>query len=393
MDKISIVMPIPFNSSRECIQYIPIIQTIKEKGRFGSFYGLKTKFDKNIVSNYECNIHLTMWPYMKAKFFKLLKKRNNYPKYFSFFIRLETFDYWASKKIKRDSAQIIYIDMLLPKTAIEAKKAGKTVVVMTGNSNPAREYSRIIQEYEKYKIKNKYLYGDKKYRDRCILSLENCDYFIAISKVSAETYRNADYDMSKCRVIPKTGTDFKIYKCAQNIERKKAFVTTAFHCFIKGTHRLLCAWEKARIQDISLHVVGPLNDDMKEFVEKYGPFENVIFDGAMRREELIEFYKNLDAVGILLSLSEGAGRVTPEMMSFGFPMIVSPDATCDMILDNYNGFVVDPEDENEIIVRLKWFAEDWENVHSLNDNVYSSVVNQTLNDFAIDVAQLLLAIK
>ena len=70
---------------------------------------------------------------------------------------------------------------------------------------------------------------------------------------------------------------------------------------------------------------------MKEFIKTYGPFQNVRYVGF--QGDLRSWYQDYDAVGVLMSLSEGAGRTTPEMMSFGFPMITSPDATCDIVKD------------------------------------------------------------
>ena len=153
---------------------------------------------------------------------------------------------------------------------------------------------------------------------------------------------------------------------------------------------MLLAWRRADIKDIPLLIVGNMCEDMKEFIEKYGPFENVIFVGA--RYDLNEWYKNYDAVGILLSLSEGAVRVTPELMSFGFPMIVSEDATCDLVKDQENGFIVNPFDEEEIAEKIKYFAQNWENVHEMNLSVLKSINNRTITDYSLEVADYLMSL-
>ena len=136
-------------------------------------------------------------------------------------------------------------------------------------------------------------------------------------------------------------------------------------------------------------IVGQLCEDMQEFIDKNGPFDNVQFMGYIRGD-LADFYKRYDAVGVLMSFSEGAVRTTPELMSFGFPMIVSPDATCDIVKDGYNGFIVNSTDEDRLVERLQYFAADWNRVHSLRDNVLNSIAHRTVKDFSIEVADYLM---
>ena len=93
-----------------------------------------------------------------------------------------------------------------------------------------------------------------------------------------------------------------------------------------------------------------------------------------------------------MSLSEGAVRVTPEMMSFGFPMIVSPDATCDLVIDGYNGRIVDPFDGDGLVKALRYFADDWNRVYALRQNVLDSVRKRTTKDFSEELGEYLLSL-
>ena len=93
-----------------------------------------------------------------------------------------------------------------------------------------------------------------------------------------------------------------------------------------------------------------------------------------------------------MSLSEGAGRTTPEMMSFGFPMITSPDATCDIVKDGENGYIIESDNEEGLAERLRWFAEDWNRVHAMRANVLMSVSQRTVFDYSCELAQFMLSI-
>ena len=232
-----------------------------------------------------------------------------------------------------------------------------------------------------------HIYGDKRYKQTVKASFDLADYIISISEVAENTYRSAGYDMNKfCRILL-TGTDFPTQENIVETGKEKVFITTAFHNFIKGTHRLLLAWKEAQIKDKKLLVVGRLCEDMQEFIKKYGPFENVQFIGQINN--LKEWYMQYDAVGVLISLSEGAVRVTPEMMSFGFPMIVSPDATCDIVRDGYNGKIVDPFDQDGLVEVLQYFAGDWNHVYELRGQVLDSVARRTVKDYSLELGAFL----
>ena len=388
MKKISIIFPADFASERDIAQYKPTVDLISGQGRMCKYYGIsKSSPDKGkVYAN-------SYYPYFVSRIYSILLKILKLPAHKAFLMRLELFDRFAAVRASADDSSVVLVDMMLPRTASACKNMGKTVVVYTGSSFPGRECARIHEEYEKYGIKSNTLFGDKRYKEKCCASLNICDYYIAITEVSAKTYFNAGYSKDKCVVIPKNGTDFEIYRDAATTQTgERAFVSTAFHSFSKGTHRLLDAWNNLKSDSAKLYIIGDLHDDMREFIKKYGPFKNVVFTGPLSRDQMREMYKKLDAVGILMSLSEGAGKVTPEMMSFGFPQIVSPDATCDLIIDGFNGFIVETEDTAGLVNKLKWFAEDWNRVHEMRNNVYQSVTRRKMIDFSIELGEYLMSL-
>lgn len=338
----------------------------------------------------EDGLVLSAIPFFVAKIASILARYHIIPNYYVYYSRIKAIDMVFSYKIANDSSKIVFANPLFSRTVSKAKRCGKKVVVVAGNSEPDREHKRVLEDYKEYCIRHKYIYGDASYAKRVKTSYSFADKIITISEVSRETYKSAGYDMSKFELIPLTGTDFPIQTVDFTQGKDRFFISTAFHNFVKGTQRLLLAWKKAQIRDIPLMIVGKVCEDLQEFIEKYGPFENVQFVG--HQSNLKEFYSTCDAVGVLLSLSEGAGRVTPEMMSFGFPMITSPDATCDIVKDGENGFVVDPLNEQDIINKLHFFANNWGNVRRMRPRVLETVNNRTVRDFAEEVAEYVMSL-
>ena len=79
------------------------------------------------------------------------------------------------------------------------------------------------------------------YKNTIMKSYSIADSIITISKVSNQTYVDAGYDINKFHLIPLTGTDLPSQPIDAIKGKKRAFISTAFHNFIKGTHRLLLA--------------------------------------------------------------------------------------------------------------------------------------------------------
>lgn len=381
MKTISIAITSTYSLKDGGRRYIPIIKGLSDKLEFCYGIGFPRNYSpKDIPLD---KMRLTKLPTRVAMIVSRLGMILALPRYSKYLVRVEILDSYVAKRLKDDKADVLLVNPVLVKTVRKAKQMGKTVVAEAGNSEPYREYKKCEDDYLNYGIKHKHIYGNKKFEDRVKKSLELADHIVSISNVSLKTYLDANYNPEKFKLIPLTGTDFPVATSEIDIYKERAFISTAFHSFVKGTHRLLLAWDKASIKDIPLIIVGDICEDLQEFINKYGPFNNVIYAG--HRSDLKEWYKNYNAVGVLMSLSEGAGRTTPEMMSFGFPMIVSQDATCDIVVNGLNGYVVDLHDEDRIVEILHYFAEDWNRVLSMRKDVVRSVKMRTMEDYSIEL--------
>lgn len=386
MNDISIAFASSYGSRGASQKYMPMVKKLGNK--IYKCYGLGFPRGYKIIDEPIEKMVMSRIPDITSRHIVLpLSEIFMFPRYYSYLWKIRLFDIMFAKRIADDKSKILFTSPLLEKTIMRAKKNGKIVVLEAGNSEPNREHERVISEYSKYGIAHKYIYGDPIYKNICLNTFNMADYIISISQVSLKTYIDAGYDKSKFKLISLAGTNFIIQQPSIVANRKRAFISTAYHSFIKGTHRLLLAWKKANIKNVPLLIVGNLCEDMEEFIEKYGPFENVVYVG--HRNDLDEWYKQYDAVGVLLSLSEGAVRVTPEMMSFGFPMITSLDASCDIVKDGKNGFIVNYDDEDKLIEKLTYFANNWNRVHELIPNVIDSVKNRSLTDYSLEVSDFL----
>lgn len=191
-------------------KYMPMIKILADSLYKCYAYEFPTTIMSEIADfqGKECKVPFPMW---YARFFvNPIRKIFRLPDYYVYLYEHYMEDYLYSKKIANDRSSIIFCSVLNQKMILNAKSAGKIVVVEAGNSEPEREYQKIIREYDKFKIKKRYIYGDARYKNICKTGLDNADWIITISDVSKKTYIDAGYDMNKFKTIYLTGTDFSI---------------------------------------------------------------------------------------------------------------------------------------------------------------------------------------
>ena len=381
MNEISIITNRGFANSKD---YLPLAIALDDHlcMAYGSAFPRNFQYSNEpVLKMYTPRLPRIIRNYFVEPFCRLFKL----PKYYGYISNVILLDWFFANKVANDKSTIVLATPLLTRTIRKCKERGKTIVVIAENSEPLRELKRVSGDYERYKVDKRYIYGDEKWQKRVSKGFSMGDYYITISNVSQNTFKMANFDMNKFTMISKICSNFQPQR-RDFFGKKKAFITTAFHSFIKGTQELLIAWQKAQIKDVPLLIVGRLCEDMEEFVQKHGPFDNVVFVG--HRSDLSTWYLDWDAVAILLSLSEGGSKVIGEMMSFGFPMIASPDATGDAVLEGINGFIIDPiEEEDKLVAQLKYLSENWNVVENMREACFMAGGSRTMEDWANEVAQ------
>lgn len=94
---------------------------------------------------------------------------------------------------------------------------------------------------------------------------------------------------------------------------------------------------------------GPLKNELEEFVEKNDFEDRVHLWGRLEKEEMEEFWKNRD-IFINLSDYEGNSLSMMEAMANGLvPIVTRVSGVKENIKENYNGFVVEPENVSKMV--------------------------------------------
>ena len=173
---------------------------------------------------------------------------------------------------------------------------------------------------------------------------DNIDYFFVLTQFQKDKVVSLGLD--KKRVILKPNSldiNFKIK------EQKNNYIYVGRIEESKGIYGLLKVWEQ--LDDIFVLTIVGGGDIEEELRDKYAK-KNIIFKGKQNRQETLN---NIAKSKYLIQPSvwyETFGLTIIEAMSFGVPVIGFNIGTRDDFIDDgKNGFLVDKENLNEVIMK------------------------------------------
>jgi glycosyltransferase involved in cell wall biosynthesis len=268
------------------------------------------------------------------------------------------FDFFAKRYLKQVDVALFHPDYLAPNAYLKAKEMGIITVgiAVTAhllyNAELEKEEFEILglkQYYPKNTIYNKFIkYYNLNYQH---------DYLIAISEFAAKTY--IEKGMPADRVfVAYQDIDIKKFLSqnrSQNKDRKFKVLFVAHISPLKGLHYLLEAWQKLKLKEAELIIVGeyseiptPLKKRYDEIIKKDPTIKWI---GFTKNPEL---YYSSASIFVMPSLTEGGPRVVLEAMASGLPVITTENAK-NLVEDGKNGFVVPIRNVEAIKEKIEFF--------------------------------------
>ena len=183
------------------------------------------------------------------------------------------------------------------------------------------------------------------------------------------------------------GIDNKAHTTKNN---KIRILTVGAYTKVKGIDILLASIKWLKHLNIELTVIGKIPDkkyyqELCKMKKDLGLDDIVNFETAKSREELVHYYRACDFF-ILPSRSEGFGIVLIEAMFFGKPVISTCSGGPEEIINENNGLLVSPGNEDELTKAIEKMLNEYINFNSGNikDQIiekYSSevVTNKLMN--------------
>lgn len=141
----------------------------------------------------------------------------------------------------------------------------------------------------------------------------------------------------------------------------------------KGVHILIKAFKPIKNKNIRLHIVGggPYENELKYLARND---KRIIFYGKLPNEEIQKYYKSSEFLVVPSISYESLGIITQEAFRVGTPVIGSRiGGIPEIIKDNYNGFLFEAGNVNQLKEILENIIENPRQLKELGKNAKESV--------------------
>ncbi len=183
-------------------------------------------------------------------------------------------------------------------------------------------------------------------RDRFIEEYNLADLILVLSEKAAETFRVQGFPEEKLFYLPR-GVDVERFTPGERPPHFRAVFSGAL-IERKGVHHLLEAWNRLKLKDAELWLVGSVHAEMKPYLEKFAD-ESIKVLGFAREPEK---YLRQATVHVFPSQCEGSAKVTYEAAACGLPQITTREAG-DVVENGVQGIIIPPADVDALAAAIQ----------------------------------------
>tara|TARA_B100000953_G_scaffold299346_1_gene298931 strand:+ start:735 stop:1799 length:1065 start_codon:yes stop_codon:yes gene_type:complete len=153
-----------------------------------------------------------------------------------------------------------------------------------------------------------------------------------------------------------------------NINKEKIIINVGRMVPEKGQKYLIEAFSKLNQQDWKLVILGDgaLRTDLENQIEKLGLKEQVFMPGSVKN---VDEWLAKASIFAFPSISEGFPNALVEAMAAGLPCVSfdCPAGPIEIIINGYNGILVDSKDANALKQEMKVLCDNEENRNALGE--------------------------
>jgi glycosyltransferase involved in cell wall biosynthesis len=261
-----------------------------------------------------------------------------------------------------------------------AKKNGKLAVLVQIDPGPL-ERLLVVEEEKKWpQYVTTSLKIDSEYERRVTNEWEIADVIIVNSEWSAKQLMQQGVPNHKIEVLPlayerplkKIKNDGTPDKWTRT--RKLRVLWLGQVILRKGIQYLVEAAQALSEEPVEFLVAGPI--DIPHKILSNAP-DNIQWFGNIPRSQVEGYYQMAD-IFVLPTISDGFAITQIEALSFGLPVIVTPNCAR-VVGDGKSGFVIPPSDSAMLAEAVKRFIENPELIHEMKPHCYAISKDYTLD--------------
>ena len=211
--------------------------------------------------------------------------------------------------------------------------------------------------------------------------ISKADFIWALSKYTANRFNQIIGQKRENMVICNYPMGIKL-KSVDQKKNKNIIAVGRFNDPRKNLGMLIRVFDQLykHNQSLKLYIVGskPTNETLRKF-PSVKSFNNIIFTGQVSSKELEKLYKQSDLM-LITSHQEGLGIIGLEAMSYGIPVVSTKcGGTTDFIIDDFNGYLVDVSDDNDMVLKSLKILHD----HNLAKKMSANALNYLETNFSV----------
>lgn len=261
-------------------------------------------------------------------------------------LKNQWFDWVCRKELKPGFDTFHCWNSQASKSIQRAKALGIKVVVDRASSHIRTQTHILKKQYSKYGINYNPTYNHV--MKRCMVDYELADIVVTPSPFSYKSFADEGFDMSKVVFNP-FGVDIHQFSVREKPPEKFQVVFVGQVGIRKGIPLLLEAWDKLKLKDGKLILVGGLEPTAKPLLSKWRDRPDIKFAGFVDNvKEILE----QSSVFAFPSCEEGSALVTYEAMACGLPIVVTENAGS-VVEDGKSGFIIKQDDVDALARRIQ----------------------------------------
>lgn len=284
---------------KEILQYNLDLKIIMAEGDFSETCEVKARsflFDKIMF----------LFRYIAPKSLSNIKFQN---------IMLKVYDSIVSRMLRKTNIDIFHhYGAPHPISLKTAKEIGARTFLQVVNAHVLFDMKIIEEEARFYGVsalREPVFFSYILNKDKRLKAYGSSDYIICRSDFARDTFIQNGITPTKLKVIV-PGVDVQRFKPGKKVDNTFRILFVGRITLAKGIKYLLEAYSQLRLKGAELVLVGPVENDLAEWIKKVGNKTNVRLTGFVPNP--IPFYQN-SSIFVLPSVTEGCARVILEAMA------------------------------------------------------------------------------
>lgn len=209
---------------------------------------------------------------------------------------------------------------------------------------------------------------DEHYLKRVKNEIDETHYFLVPSQFVRKSLQDSgikDEQMINCLYGVDNNSEVRLKKDMCDKSKLVNFVFVGGARQLKGISYLLDAFMNLPVGKATLSVIGEC-DLNEECLKPYIPY--VRFTGRLLPQELKRLLYKMDVM-VFPSIGEGFGICILEGLAAGLPVIGTENTGAkDCIIDEFNGFVVQPQSSFALEEKMNWFIDNKNEIYKMSLN-------------------------